>query len=78
MITLREKESGTRLGNISEEELQFLIDALEEESRTDTDYWINVATIDMLEADSAPAGLIAMLRSALKGREGIDIAWSRE
>ena len=37
MVTLYDKETGQYLGRISEEELQFLIDSLEEESVTDTD-----------------------------------------
>jgi hypothetical protein len=78
MITLREKDSGTRLGHISEEDLQFLIDALEEEADDDTDYWIDGPTIDMLEEDGAPDGLVSLLRTALQGREGIEVAWSRD
>ncbi len=78
MIALRDKDTGIRLGNISEEELQFLIDALEEESRSDTDYFIDSATIDMLEDEGASAGVVAMLRGSLQGREGIEVSWSRE
>lgn len=78
MISLRDKDSGKHLGNISEEELQSLVDALEEESRTDTDYWIDTHTVDMLEEHGVSASLVALLRSAVAGRDGLDIAWSRE
>ncbi|HKS06519.1 MAG TPA: hypothetical protein VJR92_09430 [Gemmatimonadaceae bacterium] len=77
MITLREKDSGANVGSISDDELQFLIDALEEESSGDTDYWIDGPTIDMLEEDGAPVGLVTMLRAALRGRDGIDIVWNK-
>jgi processive 1,2-diacylglycerol beta-glucosyltransferase len=77
MIELHDAERGTRLGTISDEQLQFLVDALEEESPTDKDYYISADTVDMLEADGADRELLSILRSALGGREGVDIRWSR-
>lgn len=77
MIELRDAERGTRLGTITDQQLQFLVDALEEESTTDTDYYISADTVDMLEADGADAELLGILRTALAGREGVDIRWSR-
>ena len=41
MIHLKNKETGAPLGDITEEQLQFLVDQLEEESETDADYYIN-------------------------------------
>jgi hypothetical protein len=78
MATLRDKESGQTLGTISEEELQFLVEELEEESSDDTDYYLDADTIHMLEEDGAPASLLTLLRSSLGDREGIEIEWSRE
>ncbi len=77
MIELRDVERDTTLGTITEEQLQFLIDALEEESTEDIDYYISGDTIDMLEEDGADAQLVGLLRRALDGREGMDIRWSR-
>ena len=77
MIELRDAERDTTLGTITEEQLQFLIDALEEESTEDIDYYISGDTIDMLEEDGADAQLVGLLRRALNGREGMDIRWSR-
>jgi hypothetical protein len=78
MVTIREKESGEFLGTISEEELQFLVDGLEEESEDDADYYLDADTVDMLEEDGAPASLTAFLRKLLVGRDdGLDIEWSR-
>lgn len=37
------------LGTITEAQLQFLIDSMEEESTTDQDYYIEPATLDYLE-----------------------------
>ena len=78
MIQLYDAQRGDRLGAISEEQFQRLVDALEEESTTDPDYYLNVATIDMLEAGGADAQLVSLLREALAGREGMDIRWARE
>ena len=72
-ITL--KDTGALLGQITQEDLQFLNDQLEEESSSDTDYFINRDTVDMLEAAGGSAALVSMLRTAVGTSEGIDIAW---
>ena len=77
MVTLREKESGQILGRITDEELHFLVDKLEEESADDADYYVDADTIEMLEEDGAPASLTTLLRNVLAGRDGLDIQWSR-
>ena len=77
MIRLHDAERGTLLGTISEEQLQFLMDALEEESPEDRDYYISADTVDMLEEDGADGDLVALLRSAVTGKDGIDVRWSR-
>jgi processive 1,2-diacylglycerol beta-glucosyltransferase len=77
MIILRDTESDEAIGEISEDDLQLLMDELEEESEADTDYWIQTGTIDMLEEDGAPESLTTLLREALGEREGMEIQWSR-
>jgi hypothetical protein len=46
---LHEKETGVFVGTITDTQLQFLIDQLEEESIDDTDYYIDQATLDLFE-----------------------------
>ncbi len=75
MITLFNKQTNQAIGEISEGELQFLIDELEEETRHDRDYYLDASTVDYLVTRSANAHLIAMLRGALGNAEGIDIRW---
>lgn len=77
MIELHDAERGTRLGTITDQQLKVLVDALEEESTEDTDYYISADTIDMLEEDGADAQLLGLLRGALAGRVGMDVRWSR-
>jgi hypothetical protein len=76
MVELRDAERGTQLGTITEHQLKFLVDSLEEESMSDNDYYITADTIEMLETDGADADLVGLLRRALGNREGIDIRWS--
>jgi hypothetical protein len=78
MIQLYDAERGTRLGEISEAQLQRLVDSLEEESATDQDYYLTAETIDMLADDGADAGLVTLLRETLAGRESMDVRWARE
>ena len=77
MIQLYDAAQGTLIGDITEEELQFLIDQLEEESAEDRDYYISPPTIDMLEENGADRKLVDMLRRALGKRDGFDARWRR-
>ena len=66
-------ETGRSLGSLTPEQARFLVDALEEESPEEARYYIDAATIDMLETAGADQHLIALLRQALGGREGMEI-----
>ncbi|HET7599494.1 MAG TPA: hypothetical protein VFK09_04345 [Gemmatimonadales bacterium] len=76
-IQLLEAETRRVLGTITDAQFKLLVDELEEESPEDRDYYIDPATVDMLEEDGADPELIAMLRGALGGREGLEIGWRR-
>ena len=77
MIELRDKDTGGVVGNITEAQLQFLVDHLEEESRDDRDYYINQTTLEVFEEEGADPELVAILRKALGSREEMEIRWSR-
>ena len=74
-IRLSLKSTGALLGHITPEDLQFLNDQLEEESSTDTDYFIHPSTVDMLEAAGGSAALVSLLRQAVGSSDGVDIVW---
>jgi hypothetical protein len=76
-VRISDKATGGNIGSVSREEFQFLVDQLEEESSTDADYFIDTATIDMLEDNGGSATLVAMLRAAVGESEGIDITWQQ-
>ena len=77
MIHLHDKDTGAPIGTISEAQLEFLIDQLEEESREDQDYYINETTVDLFEQRGADPALVALLRKALAGRTEMEIRWTR-
>ena len=75
MIPLYDKETGDALGEISEAQFQFLIDQLEEESSTDTDYYINRAMIFFLEERGADENLVNKLYKMLGDRDEMEVRW---
>ncbi len=78
MIQIHDKDTGSWIGTLTEENLQFLIDQLEEESGEDQDYYINETTIDLFEESGADKDLVSFLRNALNGRTEMEIRWSRD
>ena len=64
------------LGTISEEDLDFLADNLQEEFEEDQDYYIDQATVEYLKDQGAGAPLISLLYKALEDEEeGIEIGY---
>ena len=77
MIQLQDKQSGSVLGSISEDDLQFLIDNLEEESEDDVDYYLNRSTLEIFKEKGISSTLLSVLENALGDREDVEIEWSR-
>jgi hypothetical protein len=77
MVKLYDKESSAPVGEITEGQLAFLIDHLEETSETDQDYYIDLATLDMLRSEGADAELLSVLATGLGGRPGFEVRWER-
>jgi PHD/YefM family antitoxin component YafN of YafNO toxin-antitoxin module len=79
MIVLKLKDSGAVAGRISEDDFQFLVDQLEEESEEDTDYFISAETIELLRQRGGGENLMSILKQAATGSaEGVELSWSRE
>jgi hypothetical protein len=74
-IETYDTESGTSLGEITEAQLQQLVDLFEEESEDDRAYWIDADTLDMLTDANADPAFVAKLRGALGDREGFELGW---
>lgn len=77
MVHLYDKDTGAYLGAISEQQLRFLQDQLEEESDNDTDYYINPATLKMFAERGTDPTLVELLARALGGRDEMEIRWER-
>ena len=78
IIRLYDNASGTELGTLTEEQLKFLIDNLEEETSDDQDYYLNPNTLELLEGRGGDSTLVSILRQAMGDKQGIEIRWARE
>jgi hypothetical protein len=77
MIDLYDNATNTLIGSITDQDLQVLIDALEEESSEDQDYYIDAATIELIGDGRATDHLLNLLKAALGSSEGVEIRWRR-
>ena len=75
MFKVYNKATGEFIGRISQSELDYLADQLEEESIHDTDYYIRAETLEQFAADGAPAHLMDVLRGGMRSDQAIEIRW---
>lgn len=75
-IRLFNDQTGEYLGDVEEEDIDFLIGQLEEESDEDRAYYINQDTVTMLRSNGASQELLAALERALSAAGEADVTWS--
>ena len=63
------------IGEISDSQLAFLVEQLEEEHDEDQDYYIDRETLELLSDNGAEPELVALLEKAIGDDEEMDIAW---
>jgi hypothetical protein len=64
------------LGTITEDQLDFLMENLEEEFEEDEEYFLSPDTIEYLREQGADRALLAVLEKALAGTpDGVDILY---
>ena len=68
MIKLKDKDRSVAIGSITEDQLKFLVDQLEEDSAVDQDYYLNTITLDMLASKEIDPDLLKLLRGAIAMR----------
>lgn len=78
MVELSDKETQKRIGEVSDEEFQFLAAHLEEESETDEDYYIDRETLDYLKENGMPPTLTTLLEAALGSRAEMEIVFHKK
>ena len=77
MINILDKQNGLYLAEITEADLKFLQDHLEEESSSDTDYYLNKSTVEEMQSKGASQTLLKALNQALLGKDEAEIQWKR-
>lgn len=77
MPRLYNKKTNVLLGNVTETDIDCLVDVLEEEDSKDVDYFIDLDTVDILEDNGASQELVKLLRAAIGATEGVDVRWER-
>ena len=78
MINVYDNTTQAKLGEITQDQLQFLIDQLEETSLEDQDYYVDANTLAMLTEAGADAELLKLLKRGMGDSQGYEIRWSRE
>ena len=74
-IRIYDKDTGALLGDVAQEDLDVMVDAFEEESSRDQDYFIDAQTIDILHRAGASDRLLNLLREIVGTSDGVDIRW---
>ena len=77
MVKLFDKETGHQVGEVTDEQFQFLMDNLEEESSVDEDYYFNEATIEMFKERGADEKLITILEKVISNKGEAELRWER-
>lgn len=76
-VTLYDEARGVRLGSVTGEQFRAMVSQLEEESTTDRNYYVNQATIELLEQGGADPALLDLLRAAIADQGEAEIRWER-
>lgn len=71
------KSDNKHLGHITEDELKFLAQHLEEESLEDEDYAISRMTLDYMKAQKISPNLLALLGAALGDADEVEVKFTK-
>lgn len=72
---LMDIEHDNEIGVVTEDQLQFLIDNLEEEGFEDQNYYIDPESLSFLAEEGCDEELLTMLTDALEDRINIDVRY---
>jgi hypothetical protein len=78
VIKLYDKTTRRPLGTITEKQLRFLQDNLEEESSQDRDYYVTKDTLDFLRKQCGDEQLLRLLEEKLGKKTELEIEWRYE
>ena len=75
MIKLFDNESEKEVGQITDPQLEFLIEELADESLDEYTYNVNPSVISYLEGNGADPQLVSLLRGALGSRTSMELRY---
>ena len=75
MPRLMRIDTDVDIGTITDAQLAFLVEQLEEENDDDQDYFIDRETLELLSDNGADPELLAMLEKAMGDDDEMDISW---
>jgi hypothetical protein len=75
---LQNAETSEPVGDLTDAQLQFLIDELEEDPDDPQSYYITAPTIDLLRTAGIDTDVAGLLERALGEREGVLVRWSQD
>ena len=75
MIELFNKETGEKIGELSEIQFDFLMDNIENEFLEELKYIIDPSVIILLKQRNADERIISILEDALRGKDAITMAY---
>jgi hypothetical protein len=75
MPRLTRIDTDVAIGDITDKQLAFLVEQLEEEHEEDDDYFIDRDTLELMADNGGDPELLAMLEKALGDDDSMDIAW---
>lgn len=75
MPRLTRIDTGDDIGTISDAQLKFLVEQLEEEHDEDQDYFIDRDTLELMSDNGADPELLGMLEKAIGDDDSMNIAW---
>jgi len=68
-------DNGNTIGTITDVQLAFLVEQLEEDHEEDQDYYIDKDTLELMSDNGADPELLALLEKAIGDDDHMDIAW---
>jgi processive 1,2-diacylglycerol beta-glucosyltransferase len=77
MVKVYDNRKAALIGEITEAQLDFLMNNMEEESLEDQDYAITAMTLAYFEELGIDPGLLSMLQQALGSQDELVIRWER-
>jgi hypothetical protein len=68
-------DNGETVGQITDAQLKFLVDQLEEEDGDDKEYFFDRDTLELLSDNGADPDLLALIENAMGDEDEVDLAW---